>query len=46
MAKCERCEKHDAQDPHPCPYNVEMNEDEDTLCDCCEDCEYECVQDI
>jgi hypothetical protein len=34
-----------AQEPHTCPYRYEVHDDE-TLCNCCESCEYECCQDI
>ncbi len=44
--KCERCEKNAATSPHSCPYQADVNEDSETLCTCCEDCEYECAMDI
>lgn len=33
---------------HTCPYAVEINEDEDedSLCNCCEACAHECAMDI
>jgi len=31
---------------HTCPFSSEINGDDDTLCDCCEDCEHECAMDI
>lgn len=31
---------------HTCPYAEEINEDSDTLCDCCETCMHECAMDI
>jgi len=42
---CERC-KGAGCDPHLCPYASEINDDHETLCTCCEDCEHECAMDI
>ncbi len=44
--KCSRCEVNDAQSEHTCPYAEEINDDSDSLCDCCSDCEHECYMDI
>lgn len=33
-------------EPHTCPYAEEINEDYESLCNCCEKCEHECVMDI
>jgi hypothetical protein len=44
--KCSRCEVNDAQSEHTCPYAEEINNDSDSLCDCCSDCEHECCMDI
>ena len=44
--KCSRCEVNDAQSEHTCPYAEEINDDSDSLCDCCSDCEHECCMDI
>ena len=35
-----------AKEPHFCPYRREINDDSETLCDCCERCEDECRDDI
>jgi hypothetical protein len=43
---CPRCQLRPAQSDHPCPYQSEINDDEETLCDCCEDCAQECAWDI
>jgi hypothetical protein len=42
---CDRC-TNPAERLHPCPYKVEINEDSDTLCDCCPDCEVICRDEI
>ena len=39
-------EQKDAQPLHVCPYKSEIHEDDETLCDCCEDCAQECAYDI
>ena len=44
--KCPNCKKGDAQQEHTCPYSVEINDDSETLCNCCIDCENECSGDI
>ena len=32
--------------PHVCPFLVEIDGDDKTLCNCCEDCQGECCDDI
>lgn len=50
MDKCSdyggRCDEEAADIPHICPYAQEINDDSDTLCRCCPDCEHECCMDI
>jgi len=41
-----KCRKNPAAEPHTCPYAEEINGDSETLCTCCEDCQYECAMDI
>ena len=43
--KC-KCEKNPAAEEHTCPYSVEINDDTESLCTCCEDCESNCADDI
>lgn len=31
---------------HPCPYEEDINQDSETLCWCCKDCEEQCAMDI
>ena len=40
---CEHTKKGDKA--HSCPYHSEINNDE-TKCRCCDDCRYQCAQDI
>jgi len=35
-----------ARPPHPCPYKQDINDDDKTLCECCEVCIRECAMDI
>jgi hypothetical protein len=39
---CKKCGLEEKQEPHPCPYQEEMNDDRETLCTCCPDCEKNC----
>lgn len=36
----------DRQAPHTCPYAEAIHGDSETLCTCCEHCEYQCSRDI
>lgn len=35
-----------AEPLHPCPYQEEINDNDDDYCTCCDDCRQECVWDI
>lgn len=41
-----KCGKPAADSEHSCPYKKEVKDDSATLCRCCNDCVYECGQDI
>lgn len=41
-----KCGINPATEPHPCPYQSDVNNDSDTLCTCCEDCQKQCADDI
>jgi len=43
---CPRCHEGEAQESHACPFKRELHDDEETLCNCCKDCEHQCCQDI
>lgn len=43
---CSRCEKNPQQEEHYCPFQLEINDDENFLCDCCDECTHECAMDI
>ena len=42
--KCNSCHKNECQSLHVCPLKDELNDDDKTLCDCCEDCATECYE--
>lgn len=51
--KCQKCKVNDAKAPHTCPYDEEMQTEEErnagdklTLCNCCSNCEGECSDDV
>lgn len=46
VPKCSRCNKNEAQEEHACPYAEEINDDAESLCECCDECRHECCMDI
>jgi len=44
--KCPSCGSNDATELHTCPYQQDVNDDDESLCTCCPDCQYECGMDI
>jgi len=44
-AKC-KCSVNDAQPDHTCPYRQDINDDNKTLCNCCDSCQQNCADDI
>lgn len=44
--KCSHCKRNDAQEEHTCPYQSEINDDNESLCDCCDECTDNCLMDI
>jgi hypothetical protein len=42
---CPKCEG-EAQAPHTCPFRSDINNDHETLCDCCEGCSYGCAMEV
>lgn len=43
---CEGCNKNKAEKLHTCPFAVEIYGDREQQCNCCDDCENRCCQDI
>ncbi len=46
LPSCSCPEDTERPEPHPCPFNEEMNGDSETLCTCCSSCEEGCAMDI
>lgn len=40
---CSRCQKNETIDMHVCPYRSDMEDDNETLCNCCNECSSECA---
>lgn len=44
---CPSCGKNPAAiEPHTCPFAEDVEDDHETLCQCCEECTHECAMDI
>lgn len=43
---CQRCDEAPGDIKHSCPFKVEINDDSETLCNCCYDCRNECAMDV
>lgn len=43
---CDRCGTHKEQPKHPCPYQCDINNNNDNWCYCCAECEQECANAI
>lgn len=46
IEKCQRCRIAIACPKHICPYKQDINDDSETLCNCCEECKEQCADDI
>ena len=44
--KCDGCGRDGTIQPHTCPYQEEIRNNFDCLCNCCDDCMKECSNDI
>lgn len=44
--KCQHCNKNEATEEHTCPYAEEINNDSESMCNCCDECCHECAMDI
>ena len=45
-SSCPKCNVGTAIEDHTCPCAEDMNDDHESLCDCCEDCIGDCANDI
>jgi hypothetical protein len=46
VSKCGKCGAEQVITWHICPYKAEINDDDETLCDCCDNCRAECQDNI
>jgi len=44
--KCERCESAEDLPLHTCPYAVDIHDDYESKCNCCEACQYQCAMSV
>ncbi len=42
---CSKCGQNPASELHPCPFAEEINDNHEE-CDCCDECESECADEI
>jgi hypothetical protein len=40
------CWPKDQTEPHRCPFQADVNNDDSLHCTCCDSCQYECAMDI
>lgn len=45
VSKC-KCGREGSKVPHLCPYARDIHNDNEKTCNCCDDCEKECAEDI
>jgi hypothetical protein len=45
-APCDKCRVNDRLDFHECPYAVEIYDDHEEICDCCDECTSQCAMNI
>lgn len=42
----DNCQNEATKEMHPCPYAQEIFDDDEDVCNCCDNCTYECAMDI
>ena len=45
IIECQNC-SNEGESDHTCPYREDINDDCETLCNCCSDCTYNCAMEI
>lgn len=46
MEQCENCKSREGtEELHTCPYAEEINGDQESLCNCCAECQHNCYMD-
>lgn len=43
---CQQCKENLGEPSHGCPFEEEINDDSEKLCNCCESCEESCMDAI
>jgi hypothetical protein len=43
---CENCKINSGKKLHTCPFKIDIYDDSKTLCNCCDKCMAECINDI
>jgi len=43
--KCPKCNINEAAEDHTCPYREDIEDDSESVCNCCVDCENQCYLD-
>lgn len=46
LSKCQGCGATVEPVLHSCPYQAEINDDDSDVCNCCENCAYECALEV
>jgi len=44
--KCQRCQRVTGEPEHTCPYQEEINDNHEVMCNCCDECRQQRVWDI
>lgn len=45
-SECDNCTCNNNIEPHTCPFTEEIYDDYESLCNCCNECTYQCAMDI
>lgn len=43
---CNNCKIREKTELHTCPFKVEIDDDIESVCDCCEECQDQCADDV
>lgn len=41
---CDKCGENASNDKHTCPYKEDVFRNDESLCNCCDECTYECFE--
>lgn len=45
-SKCQQCNINEGKELHTCPFESEINDNEEIKCNCCDDCTTDCAMEI